>query len=94
MFHGKDNNIPQPISFDGSFIFWSPDSLTKDYMIWVHSDLGNNTNPDSLLPTIFKDVELKAVINDKYFRESGTKIYLCRYPTESFKNYYKSKMKQ
>ncbi len=92
MFHGKDIDVPQPISFNGSFAFWSPDSLSKEYMIWVHSDLGNDIEPDSLLPTLFKIVELKATIDDKYFRENGTKIYLCRYPTEDFKNYYKSRI--
>ena len=92
MFHGKDLDVPQPISFNGSFVFWSPDSLSKEYMIWVHSDLGNDIEPDSLLPTLFKIVELKATIDDKYFRENGTKIYLCRYPTEDFKNYYKSRI--
>ncbi len=92
MFHGKDVNVPQPISFNGSFVFWSPDSLSKEYMIWVLSDLGNDINPDSLLPTLFERVELKATIDDKYFRENGTRIYLCRYPTEDCKNDYKSRI--
>lgn len=92
MFHGKDVNVPQPISFNGSFAFWSPDSLSKEYMIWVYSDFGNDIKPDSLLPTRFKTIELKATIDDKYFRENGTKIYLCQYPTEDFKNYYKSRI--
>jgi hypothetical protein len=52
----------------------------------------NNINPDSLLPTLFKIVELKATIYDKYFRENGTKIYLCQHPNEDYKNYYKSRI--
>lgn len=92
MFHGKDVDIPQPISFKGSFVFWSPDSLLKENMIWVHSGLRNDIDPDSLLPALFKKAELKATIDDKYFRENGTKIYLCRYPTEDYKNYYKSRI--
>lgn len=94
MFYGKKINIPQPISFNGSFVFWAPDSLSKDYMIWVHSGLGNDINPDSLLPRLFKKVELKATIDNKYFRENGTKIYLCEYPTEDYKNYYKTRIKE
>jgi hypothetical protein len=93
MFHGKDAALPQPISFNGSFVFWSPDSLSKEHMIWVHSDLGNDIKPDSLLPTLFKKVVLKATIDDEYFRENGTKIYLCRYPSEDFKNYYKERIR-
>ncbi len=93
MFYGKEINIPKPISFNGSFVFWAPDSLSKDYMIWVHSSKWNNINPDSLLPQLFKKVELKTTIDNKYFRENGTKIYLCESPTEEYKNYYKTRIK-
>ncbi|TLX76628.1 glycosyltransferase family 39 protein [Labilibacter sediminis] len=94
MFYGKKNNIPQPISFNDSFVFWAPDSLSKDYMIWVHSDLGNDIKPDSLLPQLFNNVELKKVVNNKFFRENGTKIYLCESPTEEYKSYYKSRISE
>ena len=92
MFYGKRVNIPQPISFNGSFVFWAPDSLSKDYMIWVHSGLEDHIKPDSLLPTLFKNVELKATINNKYFREDGSRIYLCKSPTDDYKDYYKSRI--
>ncbi|WP_242083400.1 glycosyltransferase family 39 protein [Aestuariivivens sediminis] len=94
MFYGKKNNIPQPISFNGSFVFWSVDSLSKDYLIWVHSDLHNDFNPDSILPKRFKKVTLKATIDNRYFRENGTKIYLCEYPTPEYKIYYAKLIKQ
>jgi len=94
MFYGKEDNIPQPISFNGSFVFWAPDSLSKDYMIWIHSDLGNDIKPDSLLPQLFKEVELKTTIDNKYFRENGTKIYLCKFPTKDYKNYYKTRIRE
>ncbi len=94
MFFNKNTDIPDPISFNGSFVFWAPDSLTKDYMIWIHSYLGNNFDPDSLLSEIFDEVTLEATINNKYFRENGTRIYLCKYPAEGFKNYYKSHIRE
>ncbi len=90
MFYGKDVAIPQPIAPTGSFVFWSPDVITKDHVIYVHSDLGNNTKPDSLLPTLFENVTLKKVIKNSYFRENGTRIYLCKYPNEACKSAYKS----
>lgn len=93
MFYNKNKNTPQPISFNGSFIFWAPDSLSKDYMIWVHSDKGNDIEPESLLPRLFEKVELKATIENKYFRENGTKIFLCEFPTEDYKENYKSSIK-
>ncbi len=89
MFYGKDANIPQPISINGSFAFWAPDSLTKEYLIWVHSDLNNDIKPESFLPARFRDVQLMTTVEDKYFRENGTRIYLCRYPKQEFKDYYK-----
>jgi hypothetical protein len=94
MFHGKKNNIPQPISFNASFVFWAPDSLTKDFMIWVHSDLGNDIKPESLLPQLFRKVELMATIDNKYFIENGTKIYLCESPTKDYRNDYKTRIKE
>ncbi|MEN8799781.1 MAG: glycosyltransferase family 39 protein [Flavobacteriaceae bacterium] len=93
MFYGKDIDIPQPISPTGSFVFWSPDDVAKDFVIYVHSDLGNSTNPDSLLPTYFKKVSLRKVINNKYFRENGTRIYLCEFPNKAGKSAYRAIMK-
>jgi len=90
MFYGKKNNVPQPISFNGSFVFWAPDSLSKDFMIWVHSGL----EPEIDLSQSFKQVELKTTIDNEYFREDGTKIYLCESPTEDFKNWYKTRIKE
>jgi len=94
MFYGKDVNIPQPISFNGSFLYWSPDSLVKMHMIWVHFDEESDVNPDTLLPQLFNKSELKATINNKYFRENGTRIYLCESPTEILKNYYTKRIKE
>ncbi len=94
MFYGKKADVPQPIVFNASFILWAPDSLSKNHMIWVHSPKGNEINPDSLLPQIFNKVELKAIIANKYFRENGTRIYLCETPTEAYKKYYKTHIKE
>ena len=88
MFYGKKNKIPQPISTNGSFVFWSPDSLVKKHMIFVHSDLGNTIDPDSLLGAFFEKAELRKVIENPYFRENGTRIYLCESPTEEGKQFY------
>jgi hypothetical protein len=94
MFYGKAINIPQPISFNESFIYWAPDSLEKDYMIWVHDYRGSNMDPDTLLPQLFKRVELKVTIDNKYFRENGTRIYLCQSPTKTLKNCYINRIKE
>lgn len=94
MFYGKEIAIPRPISFNGSFVFWSPDSLSKKYMIYVHSDLGNDIDPNTRMPRFFAKWSLIKTIDNKYFRENGTQIYLCESPTEEFKNYYRTNMKE
>ena len=92
MFYGKEKSIPQPISTNGSFVFWSPDSLEYDHMIYVHSDLGNSIDPDSLLGEFFEKVSLKKVIDNAYFRENGTRIYLCESPTPEAREFYVNMM--
>jgi len=92
MFYGKEVGIPQPICPNGSFIFWSPDSITSDYVIYVHSDLGNSVDPDSRLPQLFEKVTLIKTIDNKYFRENGTKIYLCESPNKACKEFYSNMM--
>ena len=94
MFYGKKDKVPHPISFNDSFAYWSPDSLTKDYVIWVHSDLNNDFKPDSVLPIRFKEVTLKFTINNKNFREDKTRIYLCKYPNSEYKEYFKNRMRE
>ena len=94
MFYGKEMNISQPISTNGSFAFWSPDSIAKEQMIFVHSDLGNTINPDSLLGEFFERFELKKVVQNPYFRENGTRIYLCNNPTDEARRYYAKMMSE
>lgn len=93
MFYGKKAGVPQPISYNDSFSTWSPDSLTKDYLIWVHSGLETGFDPDTLLPHLFGKVTLKSIIDNPYFRENGTKIYLCQTPTTEVKDRYKHRIK-
>jgi hypothetical protein len=94
MFYGKEFGIPQPISPNGSFIFWSPDKISKNYVIYIHSDLGNDIDPDTRLPQLFEKVTLIKTIDNKYFRENGTKIFLCESPNEEAKRFYKTMMKE
>ncbi len=94
MFYGKEIGIPQPISPNGSFVFWSPESISTKYVIYIHSDLGNDVDPDTRLPQLFEKVTLIKTIDNKYFRENGTKIYLCESPNEEAKSFYKNMMKE
>ncbi len=92
MFYGKKVNIPQPISFNGSFVFWSPDKIETDYMIYVMEP--KNREDQDLIARWFETVELKHIIDNPWFREKGTRIYLCYKPTEQTRLRYQSEMKQ
>ncbi|MBD8488872.1 glycosyltransferase family 39 protein [Echinicola sp. CAU 1574] len=92
MFYGKSVNVPQPISTNGSFVFWSPDSLSKEYFILVDHDPGDEDGSNEMLPVFFKKVELVKTIDNPYFRENGTNIYLCQHPTVVVKEHYKKLM--
>lgn len=94
MFYGKEINIPQPISPNASFVFWAPDNLSKEYVIYIHSDLGNEVDPDNRLPQLFEKVTLMKTIDNKFFRENGTKIYLCEIPNEHARDFYKKMMQE
>ena len=91
MFYEKEIQIPQPISFNDNFPIWAPDSLSKGLMIWV-AEPWSDANPDTLLPLLFNKVVLMATIDNEYFREDGTSIYLCESPSEMFKEYYKTRI--
>ena len=92
MFYGKKDRLPQPISLNDSFVFWSPDSLSNRNMIWVHSALSGDIDPETFLPQHFEKVTLKETINNPYFRENGSKIYLCQHPTEQLKKLYRKRL--
>ena len=93
MFYGKEIGIPDPISPNGSFVFWAPDSLYKDFIIYIHSDLNNDFNAEERLPKLFERVQLVKTIDNPYFRENGTRIYLCEYPNQECKDFYRSMIK-
>ncbi|MEP4531855.1 MAG: glycosyltransferase family 39 protein [Cyclobacteriaceae bacterium] len=86
----SDDLLPQPICDNGSFIFWSPDSIAAQKIIWVHAGTGSDFNPEVELPKRFEHVILKTTIDNPYFRENGTQIYLCENPNK----FWKDRMKQ
>lgn len=92
MFYGKKVQIPQPISYNGSFVFWSPETIQTDYFIYVINPNDHREDPDTLLTQWFEDIELKHTINNPWFRENGTRIYFCSFPNEATKQRYREEM--
>jgi hypothetical protein len=84
-FYGRPYNIPEPISFSDNFLLWAPDSITKEKLIYVNNQIGD-------IQYLFRNYTLKGEINDKYFRESGVKVFYCTQPVDSFNIFYKKKV--
>jgi len=82
-FYGKQWKLPEPITFHESYIFWAPDSIAGEPVIYVFY------NSDELNP-LFCDIKEVGTVNNPYFREKGLKVFLCNNPVENIGEVYKS----
>lgn len=80
-FYGKKLGIPEPICFDGSFLFWAPDTSRIKTLIYVDDDAEN-------ISRYFEKVEKIGQITDPYARESGLPVFLCRQARNSLEGFY------
>jgi len=82
-FYGKQWNLPEPITFHESYIFWAPNSIAGEPVIYVFF------NSDEL-NSLFNDIKEVGAVNNPYFREKGLKVFLCKKPVENIGEVYKS----
>lgn len=81
-YNRKDKNFPTAFCFEGSFMFWTPTEAPTDLvLIYV-------ATPDEFMFENFASIEKYATLNDPYFRENGTEIYICRNPIPEFRENY------
>lgn len=85
-FYGKKRGLPEPVSFNESFVLWAPDSAALRTLIYVNDELG-----EDLLPH-FANIELAGQVNNRYFRENGVQVYLCRNPRDGLAEFYRSRV--
>jgi len=74
------------VSFNESFVLWAPDSAALSMLIYVNDELG-----EDLLP-LFANIELAGQVNNRYFRENGVQVYLCRNPRDGLAEFYRSRV--
>jgi hypothetical protein len=86
-YYGKEQNLPEPVCFNGSFLFWAPDSLNINTLIYVNDDTSD-------ISSYFHTVEKVGSITNIYARESGLPIFLCQGPKNNFETFYKNKVKE
>ena len=86
LFYGQ-NHLPDPISFNDSFILWAPDSVETDHcLIYVNHELGGD------VAQMYRSCKLYGEVNDPYFRENGLKVYFCTQPEDSVPRYYANRV--
>ena len=81
---GEKHGLPNPISFDDSFIYWIPDNFQPDLetFIYVNDNLGTDVEE------LFDEIILVGQIKEPLAREFGTKVYLCKKPNRSFNEFW------
>lgn len=87
---GKKYNLPEPKSFNESFIYWSNHTFDPDieYLIYINDELGEDVE------ALFRDVEFVGQISNIHAREYGTQVYLCSNPKRSFNSFWKEVLRR
>ncbi len=81
-FYGHSFNLPEPVTFLESYVFWAPDTISDGPFIYVFS------NTDEIRQ-LFNTIEETGSIQNPYFRENGLKVYLCSNPTTDIQRIYR-----
>jgi uncharacterized membrane protein len=84
-YYNKKKQMPEPISFSDSFLFWAPDSIAGTTLIYVNNETAG-------IRKLYKEITLAGKITNPYAREHGMQVYLCRKPFNSFTKFYADKV--
>lgn len=84
-YFGKKYGLPEPVSFNASFLLWAPERVDISAFIYVNSNLGEDIRAS------FADIVQVGRITNPYARESGLQVFLCRSPRPEFAVLYASK---
>ncbi len=84
-FYSTEKGLPQPHSFNDNYVFWAPETANLEVLIYIDYDAGH-------LDQYFEEIELFDRVKDKYFRENGLGIFICRYPQNRFREFYRERV--
>ena len=78
------------ISFSDSYLLWAPDSISehKKIFIYVNSEMGQDVR------NIFAQIDSAGSITNKYAREFGTSVYICRQARYDFPEFWVKAVKK
>ncbi len=81
-YNRKVAELPEAFCFDGSFMFWTPQSLAdKQALIFIGE-------PDTAVAKLFGEITLYKSVNDPYSTENGTSVYILRHPMANMNERY------
>jgi len=85
---GKKYNLPEAISFNDNFRYWVPRTFDKEIieLIYINHELGKDVR------LLFQDIVEVGHISNPLAREYGTRVYLCKNPTQSFNKFWKERV--
>lgn len=83
----KNPDRPPVVSFADTYRMWAPDTLPPpiEGMVYVNDELGEDVQ------ALFSNIELIGEVQEKYARERGTQIYLCREPRSDFRKFWRER---
>jgi hypothetical protein len=86
-FYTKDEGLPQPHSFNDNYVFWAPDTVQLDVLVYLDYEADH-------LAQYFEDIELYDRVDDPYFRENGLGVFICRNPVNGFHEFYAERVRE
>lgn len=81
---GQQHGLPDVVSFSDNYLLWISDSLLTvgDLLFYINDELGEDVD------SLFAQCDSIGSVTDKYAREYGTTVYLCRSPKYNFNKYW------
>jgi hypothetical protein len=78
------------ISFSDSYLLWASDSISskKKIFIYVNDEMGQDVK------NLFAQIDSIGSITNKFAREFGTSVYMCRHPRFDFPAFWAKRVKQ
>lgn len=86
--YGRQLGLPPVLSFSDAYLLWAPDKLDREVstFIYVNDEMGEDVQ------AIFADITLVGELKMPYAREIGTRVYLCKAPRVSFRDFYAARI--
>jgi hypothetical protein len=81
-FYGKEYGLPQAVTFHESYVFWAPDTIPNGPIIYIYGNVND-------LKKYFGNISVAGSVDNRFFREKGLKVFLCREPLSDVSAVYK-----